>query len=65
MWQARSVQMIDVIAAHNYCPAAKAVMGMVGVDCGPARAPLATLGEAERKLLRGELEALGFFEWIG
>ena len=65
MWQARSVQMIDVIAAHNYCPAAKAVMRMVGVDCGPARAPLATLSEAERKLLRGELEALGFFEWIG
>ena len=57
-WQARSWKMIETIAAHGYMHSAKAVMGMVGVNCGPA-APL------PRLLMRtgknsGELEAMGF-----
>ena len=39
-------------------------MEMVGVDCGPARPPLLQITEEERVVLRGQLETLGFFEWL-
>ena len=63
-WQARSWKMIETIAAHGYMHSAKAVMGMVGVDCGPARPPLPQASDADREKLRSELEAMGFFDWI-
>jgi len=63
-WQARSWKMIETIAGHGYMHSAKAVMGMAGVDCGPARPPLPQGNDADREKLRGELEAIGFFDWI-
>ena len=56
--------MIETIAAHGYMASAKAVMGWVGVNCGPARPPLPQQSTEELETLRGELESLGFFEWI-
>lgn len=64
LWQARAAQMIEVIAAHTYNPAAKAVMAMAGVDCGPARPPQRAVPEEEREELRAELEALDFWPEI-
>lgn len=61
--QYRSVQLIQVLAARNYLPAAKAVMGLLGVDVGPARLPMPRLSMAEVDGLRRDLEAVGFFEW--
>jgi N-acetylneuraminate lyase len=63
-WQVRSAKMIETIAAHGYMASAKAVMGWVGVNCGPARPPLPQQSTEELETLRGELESLGFFEWI-
>ena len=63
-WQVRSARMIETIAAHGYMASAKAVMGWVGVNCGPARPPLPQQSTEELETLRGELESLGFFEWI-
>jgi hypothetical protein len=34
------------------------------VDLGPARLPNASLDTAQERALRGELEALGFFDWV-
>jgi hypothetical protein len=39
-------------------------MHWVGVNCGPARPPLPQQSPEQLELLRGELEAIGFFEWI-
>ena len=63
-WQSRSLSLIDTLKASGYMSSAKAVMEMVGVDCGPARPPLLQITEEERVVLRGQLETLGFFEWL-
>ncbi|MEM7144070.1 MAG: dihydrodipicolinate synthase family protein [Verrucomicrobiota bacterium] len=61
--QADSVRMVRVIGSYGYLPAAKAVMGMLGIDCGPARAPLRNLTNEEKSALRWELEALSVIEF--
>jgi len=62
--QLRSAQLIQLLAGHGYMGAAKAVMKMLGVDVGPARQPNGNPATDEVKTLRGELDQLGFFEWI-
>jgi len=64
LWQDRSIQTIDTIAAHGYLPGAKAVMEMLGVACGPARPPLVNLTDTAKATLQTELEEIGFFDWI-
>jgi N-acetylneuraminate lyase len=44
--------------------AAKAAMGMLGVNVGPARLPNANLSGDQIASLRRELETMGFFDWI-
>jgi N-acetylneuraminate lyase len=62
--QFRSVQLVATLTARGYMGAAKAVMGMLGVEVGPARLPNGTLDSAQQAGLRNELEKLGFFNWI-
>jgi N-acetylneuraminate lyase len=62
--QHRSTQLIALLARHGYMGAAKATMAMLGVDVGPARLPNASLTPDQSRALRGELETLGFFDWI-
>jgi N-acetylneuraminate lyase len=64
MAQYRSTQLIALLARHGYMGAAKATMAMLGVDVGPARLPNGSLTAEQAKALRGELETLGFFEWL-
>lgn len=63
--QFRSVQLIELLASFGYMPAAKAVMGMLGVDVGPARLPFLPLATEQHEQLRAGLDRLGFFSWIG
>jgi len=51
-----SVRLIQTLAKYGYIGAAKAVMGMLGVDVGPARLPNRNPTEEERSSLRRELE---------
>ena len=37
---------------------------MLGVNVGPARLPNGSLTVEQAKTLRGQLEALGFFDWV-
>lgn len=62
--QAKSVSLVDVLGRRSsvLC-AAKATMGMIGVDCGPPRLPLQPLTDAELSGLRADLEGIGFFGW--
>ncbi len=62
--QERSVRLVKALAARGFMPSAKAVMGMLGVPVGPARLPHPRLSAEQLTALRGELETLGFFEWI-
>jgi N-acetylneuraminate lyase len=61
--QFRSVQLIRCLAGFGYMGAAKALMGMLGVDVGPARLPNTNPSPDDLTRLRGELEAIGFFDW--
>jgi N-acetylneuraminate lyase len=62
--QFRSVQLVRLLAGYGYMGAAKATMQMLGVEVGPARLPNANLTPEQTAKLRGELAALGFFDWI-
>ena len=64
LWQARSAEMIRVIIRRRGLAGQKAVMKIIGMDCGPTRLPVSALSEAEQSELRKELEAVGYFEWI-
>ncbi len=61
--QYRSVRLIELLVAHGFIGATKAVVGMLGVEVGPARLPLANPSPEGVTRLRAGLEGIGFFEW--
>ncbi len=61
--QGRSVAMIHLMAGYGYMAAAKALMGILGVNVGQPRLPNTSIAEGDIQKLRKELEAIGFFEW--
>jgi len=62
--QFRSVRLIQLLAGFGYLAAAKAVMGFLGVDVGPARLPHTNLTAEQSTRLKESLERLGFFDWV-
>lgn len=65
LWQSRSCEMVRVILQYRSLASQKAVMAMIGLDCGPTRLPIPSLTEQECTALRDKLAAMGFFDWIG
>lgn len=63
-WQAKAVQMVMLILEYGGNPAIKAMMNLIGLDCGPVRLPQKTLTVDEIKGLQRAMQAIGFFEWI-
>jgi len=61
--QARARDFVAVFRKFGGVRAGKAIMKMIGIDCGPVRLPLRSLDDEERRALRGELERIGFFEY--
>lgn len=59
--QAFACAFIDVMIKHGGLPAGKAIMQLVGLDCGPVRPPLRSLSRTEVAALRDDLDSLGFF----
>jgi N-acetylneuraminate lyase len=58
-----SVQVNDIIARYGGgIIAGKVIEKMIGIDCGPCRAPLKNLAQTEVALMQKELESIGFFE---
>ena len=55
-WQA--ARMVQVLAGYGLVPASKAMMRMLGIDCGPVRPPLRGLTANELEALERELVAL-------
>ena len=63
--QHKAVEMIQFVARISpaFLPAAKAVMKILGVDCGPVRPPLINLTKEQTHTLQKELQKIGFFEY--
>jgi N-acetylneuraminate lyase len=59
--QAKAQGFIDVMNAAGGLPAGKAIMKLIGVDCGPVRLPLRNLTPMQEQQLRADLDATGFF----
>ena len=62
-YQDQVIAMVRLIAKYGVVPSQKAIMKMIGLDCGPARLPLQTLSPAQEKTLQEELEQIDFFAW--
>lgn len=60
--QAAANAIIQIFIRHGGLPAGKAMMKMIGLDCGPMRLPVRTLNEKQEAQLRTELDAAGFFQ---
>ncbi|MES2691971.1 MAG: dihydrodipicolinate synthase family protein [Verrucomicrobiota bacterium] len=61
--QNRAIDFITVLDRHGGLAAGKAVMKLIGLDCGPVRLPLRALTERDEASLRDGLERVGFFEY--
>lgn len=60
--QYKVIELVRIIVKHGGLPAQKAIMGLLGADCGPARPPLVALEARETGRLERDLEQIGFFE---
>ncbi len=60
--QAKAVEMIGIFKRYGFAAAAKAVMAMIGIDCGPVRPPLRSLTLEQVASLRRELEQAEMFD---
>jgi N-acetylneuraminate lyase len=63
--QFMAVQMIRILNRYPFHSAVKAVLEMLGIDCGPCRLPIAAIRPEDVAPLRGELDSIGFFQWAG
>ncbi|HEY0966536.1 MAG TPA: dihydrodipicolinate synthase family protein [Opitutaceae bacterium] len=61
--QKRAWDFIAVLGKFGGLSAGKAVMKLIGVDCGPVRLPLRALTPADEAGLRSGLERVGFFDY--
>jgi N-acetylneuraminate lyase len=62
--QARAVAMVRVFEQFSTLAALKFAMSLVGVDCGPVRAPIGNLTAGDQRQLRTQLEQLRFTSQI-
>ena len=65
--QGLSVKMIQPLNKHgslnSNSPSLKAMMKLVGLDCGPMRLPHIALSPDKVDALRRDMQEIGFFEW--
>ena len=69
MEKARELQLISVNIVRACCKfrgqaGFKAVMKMIGLDCGPNRLPVQTCDADEIRALESELRTTGLFDWV-
>lgn len=57
--QLKVIHIVDILARHGYLPASKALMGILGVDCGSVRSPLRPLDHDQVEKLRKQVSTLG------
>ncbi|MEO6868228.1 MAG: dihydrodipicolinate synthase family protein [Ginsengibacter sp.] len=62
--QFKSVEIVRVLVKYGGLPAQKAIMKLLGIDCGPLRLPLQSLQKEEIKSMEKDLQKLGFFDGL-
>ena len=58
-----AVELVNVLSRYRIMSALKAVMNLIGLDCGPTRLPLVPLSPTELKQMNQDLRTIGFYEW--
>ncbi len=61
--QTLSVKMVRAFLPYGSIEGQKAIMSLVGLDCGPCRLPNRQLSSTVIDQLRLDLEVIGFFDW--
>ncbi|MSU73441.1 MAG: dihydrodipicolinate synthetase [Opitutus sp.] len=61
--QKKARDFITILHRHGGLGAGKAVMKMLGVDCGPVRLPLRAMTAAQEAQLKADLEGIKFFDY--
>lgn len=64
-WQAKAQALVRVLIKHGPRWAQKAILGMVGLDCGPCRPPIRGEQAGDLDRLCEDLNAIGYFGWCG
>lgn len=59
--QLKTVQLVEVLLEHGVLRAGKAIMSLIGHDCGPIRPPFAPAGAEELSEIRRKLAPLDIF----
>jgi N-acetylneuraminate lyase len=63
--QRKSIEFIDILVRYQGAlVSGKAIMKLIGIDCGPCRKPLGNLTAKDTQKLELELRDFGFFELI-
>jgi N-acetylneuraminate lyase len=60
--QFQAARLVQILGKYGFMAAAKAVMGLIGVDCGPVRPPLRNLTNEELIGLAADLGRLEVFD---
>jgi len=61
--QNKAIEMVSILVKYGGISAGKAIMKMIGVDCGPVRPPLRNLTNEQYDKLYEELSNVNFFSY--
>jgi len=60
-----SVTMVEILNKYGGLPAFKALMRLIGIDCGPCRLPLSRFDSSLLPKMEAELAQHGITQWLG
>jgi len=60
--QLKSVKLVEALCQCGVLPGGKALMSLLGADCGPVRPPVRNLTEEQRERLFSQVRALGVMD---
>lgn len=62
-YQMKSIEMVKVIIKYGGgVRGGKAIMNLIGIDCGPCRLPISSFSDQEYSSLKNDLEKINFFD---
>jgi N-acetylneuraminate lyase len=64
-YQKKAQQIVALLIKYGGMACGKAIMKLIGIDCGPMRSPLKSLESHQVKQLEAELNDIEFFDAIG
>ena len=62
--QSHAQAIVSTFVPYGPRASQKAIMSMVGLDCGPSRLPISSLSASQAAALRDDLIAIDFFERV-